>query len=75
MVFANMASIVIKFILQMNVKYLKNLRRHIVKNDTPSYAITLKNTTGVNLAYAALINMITNCKIPIKQDMTMFVKK
>ena len=41
----------------------------------PRYAITLKNTTGVNLAYTVPINMLTNCKIPIKQAMMMFVKK
>ena len=60
MVFANMESIVIKFISQMNVKCLKNVQRNIVINDTLSYAITLKNTTGVNLAYTVPINIITN---------------
>ena len=45
----------------MNVKFLKNVQRNIVINNTPSYAIA-----GVNFAYTVSINMQTNCKISIK---------
>ena len=52
-----------KIHLQINVNFLKNVQRNIVTNDTPSYAITLKNTRDVNLAYTVSTSMLKNYKI------------
>ena len=56
-----------KIHLQMNVNFLKNVQRNIVTNDTPSYAITLKNTRDVNLAYTVSTSMLQNYKIQLKK--------
>ena len=57
MVIENIGNSVMKFILQINVKCLKNVLRNIVISDTPSCAITLRNTRDVNLAYT-----VRSCK-------------